>query len=91
MLDAHRSADLIKLTVHVSLDGANILELRSGQFPGLLADLGFQPLDVKFDLSSLPFGVKLTSLAYTPTAVQVQAEGKNVNLSQAALSGSSAG
>jgi hypothetical protein len=83
--------DLIKLTVHVSLDGANILELRSGQFPGLLADLGFQPLDVKFDLSSLPFGVKLTSLAYTPTAVQVQAEGKNVNLSQAALSGSSAG
>lgn len=83
--------DLIKLTVHVSLDGPNILELRSGQFPGLLADLGFQPLDVKFDLSTLPFGVKLTSLSYTSTAVQVQAEGKNVNLSQAGLSTSSGG
>jgi len=80
--------NLIKLTVHVSLDGTNILELRSGQVPGLLSDLGFAPdFDLKFDLSTLPFGVKLTKLAYTPTAVLISAEGRDVDLSQAKLSG----
>lgn len=79
--------DLIKINVQVLLDGSNILELRSGNVPGLLSALGFADFDLKFDLSTLPFGVKLTSLSYTSTAVQVMAEGHNVNLSQSSLSG----
>lgn len=79
---------LIKMTIHVTLDGTNILELRSGQISSSLSDLGFNPnFDTKFDLSSLPFGVKLTKLTYTGTGVQISAEGQHVNLSRSGLSG----
>jgi hypothetical protein len=79
---------LIKLNIHVTLDGPNILELRSDKISSSLADIGFNPdFDTKFDLSTLPFGVKLTSLTYTATAVQIAAEGNHVNLTQSGLSG----
>jgi hypothetical protein len=79
---------LVSMTIGVSLDGPNILELRSGQVDSSLADLGFNPdFDTKFDLSSLPFKISLTGLDYTSTAVQVSAEGHQVNLSQSGVSG----
>lgn len=74
--------------VQVTLAGPNTLELRSGQVSSSIADLGFNPnFDTKFDLSSLPFGITLTELAYTSTGVQISAVGHNVNLSQNGISG----
>ncbi|MBR7833585.1 DUF2993 domain-containing protein [Actinospica durhamensis] len=79
----------ISLDLSVTLVGSHTLELRSGQVSSSLADLGFNPdIDVKYDLSTLPFDIDLTGLDYTSTAVVVSAQGHQVNLSKSGISGS---
>ena len=78
----------ISLDLSVTLVGSHTLELRSGQVSSSLADLGFNPdIDVKYDLSGLPFAIDLTGLDYTSTAVVVSAQGHQVNLSKSGISG----
>ncbi len=78
----------ISLSLSVTLVGSHTIELRSGQVSSSLADLGFNPdIDVKYDLSTLPFDIDLTGLTYSSTAVQVSAVGHQVNLSKSGISG----
>lgn len=79
----------ISATVGVSLSGTNTLEFRSVSFDTPLSGLGLSPqnFDVKYNLGALPFGIKLTQLTFTDSAVEITANGTNVNLSQAAVSG----
>jgi hypothetical protein len=79
----------ISATVDVTLTGANTLEFRSVSFDTPLSGLGISPqnFDVKYNLGALPFGINLTKLVFTDSAVDVTATGTHVNLSQAAVSG----
>ena len=79
----------ISATVGVSLSGTNTLEFRSISFDTPLSGLGLSPqnFDVKYNLGALPFGIKLTQLNFTDSAVEITANGTHVNLSQAAVSG----
>jgi hypothetical protein len=78
----------ISATVDVSLAGANTLEFRSVSFDTPLSGLGISPqnFDVKYNLGALPFGIDLTKLDFTDSAVDITATGTHVNLSQAAVS-----
>jgi hypothetical protein len=79
----------ISAKVDVSLEGANTLRFRSVSFDTPLSGLGVSPqnFDLKYDLGALPFGIKLTQLAFTDSAVEITANGTNVNLSQSTVSG----
>ena len=75
----------VSATIDVTLVGTNTLEFKSVSSDSPLSALtGSLPnLDAKYTLSGLPFGIKLTRLAFTPTAVEISATGSNVDLSQA--------
>jgi hypothetical protein len=70
------------------MSGANTLEFHSVSFDTPLSGVGVSPqnFDVKYNLGSLPFGIKLTQLTFTDSAVDITANGANVNLSQSATS-----
>lgn len=79
----------ISATVDVSVTSANTLEFRSVGFDTPLSGIGLSPqnFDVKYNLGSLPFGIKLTGLTFTDSAVEITANGTNVDLSQSSVSG----
>lgn len=79
----------ISTTIGVTLTGKNTLQFRSVSLDTPLSAIGVDPtsIDVSYDLGSLPFGIDLTRLTFTGTAVEVAATGSNVDLSQAGISG----
>jgi hypothetical protein len=78
--------------ISISLSGPNSLRLTSSQLSSSIADLGFNPnIDQTFDLSGLPFGISLTNITYTSTAVQVSAVAHNVDLTKSGISTSTTG
>lgn len=81
--------DLAGITVSgqvaVSLLPGDQVELKSGQIETPLSGLGLSTptgFDTKISLGSLPFGIQLTSLNITSSAVDILAAGHNVSLSQ---------
>jgi hypothetical protein len=83
----------ISATVDVSIGTANTLEFRSVSFDTPLSGIGLSPqnFDVKYNLGSLPFDIKLTDLTFTDSSVDITARGTNVDLSQSATSGAGTG
>ena len=78
----------VTATIDVTVVGTNTLEFKSVSIKTPVSALFTPPnFDVKYDLGALPFGMKLTQLAFTPAAVDISATGTNVNLSQTAVSG----
>lgn len=79
----------ISTTIGVTLSGQNTLVFRSVSLNTPLSAIGVNPqnVDVSYDLGSLPFGIDLTQLTFTDSAVEVAAVGSHVNLSQTAGSG----
>lgn len=73
----------ISAIIDITLTGTNTLEFKSVSFDTPLSGL-INPsnFDVKYDLGTLPLGMKLTHLSFTGTAVDVTAAGTDVNLSQ---------
>jgi hypothetical protein len=73
--------------IAITLSGPNTLRLHSTQLSTSIAGLGFNPnIDQSFDLSGLPFGISLTDLTYTSSAVQVSAVAHNVDLTNSGIS-----
>jgi hypothetical protein len=79
----------ISVTIDVTLTGQNTLEFRSVSFQTPLSGIGVSPqnFDYSYDLSGLPFGMNLTQVTFTPSAVDVAASGSHVNLSRSSVSG----
>jgi hypothetical protein len=78
-------------TIDVTLSGGvNTLEFKSVDIKTPVAAVFTPPnFDVSYDLGALPFGMKLTRLAFTPSAVDVSATGTDVSLSQSSVSNGS--
>ena len=75
--------------VAVTLLPNNQIELKSGKIDSPLPDLGLGTptnFDVKIPLGAIPFGIQLSSLNVTATAVDIAATGHNVSLSQTSVS-----
>lgn len=86
------SYDLLGATISATVDvtaSANTLEFHSVSFQTPLSGLGVSPqnFDVKYDLGQLPFGIDLTQLTFTESAVQISATGNHVDLSRSTVSG----
>jgi hypothetical protein len=77
----------VSATIDVTVSGTNTLEFRSVSIKTPISALYTPPnFDVKYDLGALPFGMDLTRLDFTPSAVEISATGSNVNLSQSGVS-----
>ena len=77
----------ISATIDVTLVGTNTLQFKSVSIKTPVSALFTPPnFDVSYNLGALPFGMDLTELTFTPSAVEISATGSNVNLSQSAVS-----
>ena len=82
----------LSATVDITLNGTNTLELKSVSINTplsgtLLSSLGSPSnFDYSYKLGSLPFGMDLTQLTFTPATVDISATGRDVNLSQTSVS-----
>jgi hypothetical protein len=78
----------VSADIDVALAGPNTIEFKSAgvttPIPGLSGNT--PGIDQKFVLNDLPFGLNLTQLAFTPSAVQISAQASNLNLNQSSLS-----
>ena len=69
--------------IDVTVVGTNTLEFKSVSIKTPVSGLFNVPnFDVKYDLGALPFGMNLTVLTFTPSAIEISATGTDVNLSQ---------
>jgi hypothetical protein len=83
----------VSATIEVTVTGVNTLEFKSVDIKTPVSAVFTPPnFDVSYDLGALPFGMNLTHLAFTPSAVEVSATGTDVSLSQTSVTtGSSNG
>jgi hypothetical protein len=77
----------VSATIDVTVADANTLEFKSVSIKTPVSGLISVPnFDVKYNLGSLPFGMDLTRLTFTPSAVDISASGTHVDLSQSGVS-----
>jgi LmeA-like phospholipid-binding len=77
----------ISATIDVTVVGTNTLRFKSVSIKTPVSALFTPPnFDVSYNLGALPFGMDLTQLTFTPSAVEISATGRNVDLSQSAVS-----
>ena len=82
----------LSATVDVTLSGTNTLDFKSVSINTplsgtLLSSLGSPSnFNYSYNLGSLPFGMDLTQLTFTPSTVDISATGSHVNLSQTSVS-----
>jgi hypothetical protein len=77
----------ISATIDVTLSATNTLEFKSAKITTPLSAVYTPPnFDYSYDLGSLPFGMDLTKVTFTPSTVDISASGSHVNLGQSSVS-----
>lgn len=83
----------VSAVISVKLVGQNEVEFKSVSYNSPVSGLGISPpgFDYTLSLGTLPFGISLTQLGFTSSAIDITAVGHQVQLSQSSTSDSGTG